>query len=108
MFKLVQLFTGPDCPAKFGTADENVCLNGYDIIDDPVSTIEVPLTDQYITVVPSDTQKSYQISGSELLRLMTKQTPAAGAPAGYEYVIFGYFITFKDGNVTRLEQWWTP
>ena len=108
VFELVQLFTGADCLAHFGAADEEACVNDYGVESNPTSYVVVPLANQYITVVDSATQKSYQVSGDELYHLVQNQPPAAAAPAGYAYSGFGYFVTYKGGKVTRLEQWWTP
>ncbi len=108
VFELVQLFTGAECLAHFGTADEDACVNDYGVETNPTSYVVVPLTDPYISVVDSATQKSYQVSGAELYQLIQGQPPAAAAPAGYSYTGFSYFVTYKGGKVTRLEQWWTP
>jgi len=108
VFELVQLFTGADCTAHFGAEDEDACLNDYGVETDPTSSIEVALGEQYITVVDSATQLSYQVTGHELYRLIQGEQPAEGAPEGYFYSGFGFFVTFKDGKVIRLEQWWTP
>ncbi len=108
VFELVQLFTGADCFAHFGTDDEAACVNDYGVETDPTSLVEVAITGQYITVVDSATQKSFHVSGDELYRLIQNQPPSAGAPAGFKYSGFGYFVTFAGGKITRLEQWWTP
>ena len=108
VFELVQLFTGADCLAHFGTTDQEACVNDYGVETNPSSYVVVTLADQYISVVDSATQKSYQVSGDELYRLVQSQPPASAAPAGYSYSSFGYFVSYKGGKVTRLEQWWTP
>ena len=108
VFELVQLFTGADCLAHFGATDEQACANDYGVESTPTAFVVVPLTDQYISVVDSATQKSFQVTGDELYRLVQNQPPAAAAPAGYVYSGFSYIVTYKGGKVTRLEQWWTP
>ena len=108
VFELVQLFTGADCIAHFGSTDEEACANDYGVEVDPTSFVVVPLASQYITVVDGLTQTSHQVSGAELYRLVQGQAPAVGAPSGFEYSGFGFFVTYKGGTVTRLEQWWTP
>lgn len=108
VFELVRLFVGPDCTAHFGTADPDLCVNDYGVETNPTSTIEVPLARQYVSVADAATQKSYQISGHELYGLIHGDQPTAGAPNGYVYSGFGYFLTVAGGKVTRLEQWWTP
>jgi hypothetical protein len=107
VFELVQLFIGADCTEHFG-ADEDACLNDYGVETDPTAVVEVPLADQHITVVDSATQQSYRVTGDELYRLILGEQPAEGAPEGYFYSGFGYFVTIENGEVTRLEQWWTP
>ena len=108
VFELVQLFVGPDCTAHFGAQDPDLCVNDYGVETDPTSTIEVALTRQYVSVADAATQKSYRVSGPELYGLVHGDDPSAGAPEGYQYSGFGYFLTFAGGKVTRLEQWWTP
>jgi hypothetical protein len=108
VFELVQLFVGPDCTAHFGSDDPDLCVNDYGVETDPTSTIEVPLDKQYVSVADAATQKSYKISGKELYGLIHGDDPSAGAPEGYVYSGFGYFLTISGGKVTRLEQWWTP
>lgn len=108
VFELVQLFVGPSCTAHFGAADEESCVNDYGVETDPTSTIEVPLTDQYITVADAATQDSLKITGRELYGLLHGDDPSAGAPADYLYSGFGFLVTIAGGTVTRLEQWWTP
>ena len=108
VFELVQLFVGPDCTAHFGTNAPDLCVNDYGVETDPTSTLEVPLVRQYVSVADAATQKSYQVSGPELYGLIHGNDPAAGAPEGYVYSGFGYFLTIAGGKVTRLEQWWTP
>ncbi|MCU1395625.1 MAG: hypothetical protein JWM34_4053 [Ilumatobacteraceae bacterium] len=106
-FQLVQLFRGDDCTAHFGAEDQDSCVNDYGVETEPSATLEVPLTDQYITVSDAATQKSYQISGDELYGLIHGDDPSGG-PDDYLYSGFGFVITIKGGAVTRLEQWWTP
>lgn len=108
VFELVQLFVGPDCTAHFGAADPDLCLNDYGVETEPTSTLEVPLASQYVSVADATTQQSYQVSGPELDGLIHGDDPSVGAPEGYAYVGFGYFLTITGGKVTRLEQWWTP
>ena len=108
VFELVQLFVGPDCTAHFGVADQDSCVNDYGVDTDPTSTLEVRLTDQYITVSDAATQHSFRISGAELYGLLHGDDPSVGAPPAYIYSGFGFFITISGGKVTRLEQWWTP
>jgi hypothetical protein len=108
VFELVQLFRGEKCTEHFGADDEDACVNDYGVDTDPTSTLAVPLKDQYITVADAATQKSLQITGAELYSLIHGDEPSAGAPDGYTYVGFGYFLTISGGKVTRLEQWWTP
>jgi len=108
VFELVQLFRGDKCTAHFGADDEDACVNDYGVDTDPTATIAVPLKDQYITVADAITQKSLQITGAELYSLIHGDEPSAGAPEGYTYVGFGFFLTISGGKVTRLEQWWTP
>lgn len=108
VFELVQLFRGDKCTEHFGADDEDACVNDYGVDTDPTATLAVPLKDQYITVADAATQKSLQITGAELYSLIHGDDPSAGAPDGYTYVGFGYFLTLNGGKVTRLEQWWTP
>lgn len=108
VFEIVQLFTGPACIEHFGAADEDACVNDYGVETDPTSYVEVALDDQFISVVDAATQQSYQISGAELYDLLLGNMPTAGAPAEYVYSGFGYLTTYKSGQITRLEQWWTP
>ena len=108
VFELVQLFVGPDCTAHFGAQAPDLCVNDYGVETEPTSTIEVPLARQYVSVADAATQQSYRVSGPELYGLIHGDQPSAGAPEGYEYSGFGYFLTFTGGKVTRLEQWWTP
>ena len=108
VFEVVQLFVGKDCTAHFGTNDPDLCVNDYGVETDPTSTIEVPLGSQFISVADAASQKSYRVSGHELYGLIHGDNPSAGAPNGYVYSGFGYFLTLSGGKVTRLEQWWTP
>ena len=62
----------------------------------------------FISVADAATQQSYQISGAELNELLLGGEPPAGAPADYLYSGFGYLVTYEGGEITRLEQWWTP
>lgn len=108
VFEIVQLFIGEACVAHFGADDEDACVNDYGVETDPTAALELPLGDQHITVVDAATQQSYAVSGAELYRLILGDTPADGAPPDYVYSGFGYLVTFDDGVVTALEQWWTP
>ena len=108
VFELVQLFRGEKCTEHFGADDEDACVNDYGVDTDPTATLAVPLKDQFISVADAATQKSLQITGAELYSLIHGDEPSAGAPDGYTYVGFGYFLTISGGKVTRLEQWWTP
>lgn len=108
VFELVQLFRGEKCTEHFGADDEDACVNDYGVDTDPTATLAVPLKDQFISVADAATQKSLQITGAELYSLIHGDDPSAGAPEGYTYVGFGYFLTISGGKVTRLEQWWTP
>ncbi|MCU1368186.1 MAG: hypothetical protein JWL72_3938 [Ilumatobacteraceae bacterium] len=108
VLEFVQLFRGDDCTAHFGTADTDSCVNDYGVVKDPTAAVEVPLGSQYITVSDAATQKSYQVTGTELYGLLHGDAPAAGAPDGYTYTGFGYVVTVAGGKVTRMEQWWTP
>ena len=108
VFELVQLFRGDKCTEHFGADDEDACVNDYGVETDPTTTLAVPLKDQFISVADAATQKSLQITGAELYSLIHGDDPSAGAPEGYTYVGFGYFLTISGGKVTRLEQWWTP
>ncbi len=108
VFEIVQLFIGDACVAHFGADDEDACVNDYGVETDPTATLELPLGDQHITVVDAATQQSYAVSGAELYRLILGETPADGAPPDYVYSGFGYLVTFENGTVTALEQWWTP
>lgn len=110
VFELVQLFIGQDCIDHFGIDDPDACVNDYGIETDPTSFVEVDLTknDIYITVVDAATQQSFQISGPELYDLIQGDIPSEEAPEEYLYSGFGYFLTFENGDVTRLEQWFTP
>ena len=108
VFELVQLFTGDACATHFGPEDQDSCVNDYGVETDPTSTIEVPLADEYITVADAATQASLRISGAELYGLLHGDDPSAGAPKDYLYSGFGFIVTVAGGEVTRLEQWWTP
>lgn len=108
VFELVLLFTGDACATHFGPEDEDSCVNDYGVETDPTSTIEVPLADEYITVADAATQESLKISGAELYGLLHGDDPSVGAPEDYLYSGFGFIVTFAGGEVTRLEQWWTP
>ena len=108
VFEIVQLFVGEACFEHFGEEDEDACVNDYGVETDPTAFIELPLAHQYITVVDAATQLSYQVSGHELYNLILGEVPSEGAPPDYMYSGFGFLMTFADGEVTRLEQWWTP
>jgi hypothetical protein len=108
VFEIVQLFIGDACVAHFGTDDEDACVSDYGVETDPTAALELPLGDQHITVVDAATQQSYAVSGTELYQLILGDMPADGAPPDYVYSGFGYLVTFKNGTVTALEQWWTP
>jgi hypothetical protein len=108
VFELVQLFRGDACRQHFGD-DEDACVNDYGVETDPTATLSVPLTgDVFVSVADAITQKSLEITGTELYSLLHGDDPSAGAPEDYTYVGFGYFLTISGGKVTRLEQWWTP
>ena len=108
VFEIVQLFVGDACIDHFGADDEDACVGDYGVETDPTAVLELPLGDQHITVVDAATQQSYAVSGAELYRLILGDTPAEGAPPDYVYSGFGYLVTFENGTVTALEQWWTP
>jgi hypothetical protein len=107
-FELVQLFRGDKCTEHFGPDNEDACLNDFGVETNPTAMITVDLDGPYISVVDAETQKSYKIDGAELYALIHGDDPSNGAPDGYTYVGFGYFLTISGGQVTRLEQWWTP
>jgi hypothetical protein len=108
VFELVQLFRGDACTQHFA-GEEDACINDYDVETDPTATLAVPLTgDVYVTVADALTQKSLEITGTELYSLLHGDDPSAGAPEDYTYVGFGYVLTISGGRVTKLEQWWTP
>jgi hypothetical protein len=108
VFEVVQLFTGQECVDHFGDDDEDACVNDYGVETDPTSYVEVPLDGLFISVVDAATQQSYRISGDELGELLVGGDPSPGAPADYVYSGFGYLLTYQGGEVTRVEQWWTP
>ena len=108
VFEIVQLFVGDACIDHFGADDEDACVGDYGVETDPTAALELPLGDQHITVVDAATQQSYAVSGAELYRLILGDTPAERAPPDYVYSGFGYLMTFENGTVTALEQWWTP
>ncbi len=108
VFEVVQLFTGPDCIAHFGEAEEDACVNDYGVETDPTAYVEVALDGQFISVVDAATQQSYQISGARLHDLILGGAPADDGPPDYVYSGFGFLVTYEGGEITRLEQWWTP
>jgi len=108
VFEVVQLFTGADCTTHFGEEEEEACVNDYGIETDPTAYVEVALDDEFISVVDAATQQSYQISGAELYELILGSLPSPGAPVDFMYSGFGFLVTYEGGDITRLEQWWTP
>ncbi len=113
VFEVVQLLSGPACLAHFGVEDEDACVNDYGIETEPTINVEIQLDGpdtqvEFISVVDAATQQSYQISGSELYELLLGALPSLGAPVDYLYSGFGFLVTYEGGEITRLEQWWTP
>lgn len=108
VFELVQLFRGAECVAYFGVTADDACAGDYGIETVPTVPVEVVPGNQFITVVDAATQQSYRVSGAELYELILGGVPSAGAPADYLYSGFGFLVTYEGGQITRLEQWWTP
>ena len=53
------------------------------------------------------TQKSYQITPDELVRIRAS-SPSSGAPDNFSFTPFAFLATVSGGKVTKFEQVWTP
>ena len=105
---VMQAFFGAECESQ-AAASGDECLNGIFVPTAPARNItDLPFHDNvYITVSDVTTQLSYWITPAELVAIRSGGT-SAGAPSSFDFTPLAWFMTVKDGQITKFEQVWTP
>ena len=104
---LREAFFGDACVTE-ATKDGATCEDDIYIPDTPDREIDLTLaTNVKLTVSDATTQKSYQITPDELVRIRAS-SPSAGAPDNFSFTPFALLATVSGAKVTKFEQVWTP
>jgi len=102
---LVQAYSGEDCIARFGAAAAQTCTPIGIPLDGPTARVDVATDAVAIAIRGANSEFTYRVSGTELLRLINGQRPAAGAPVDFFAFTGGPFLlTFDQGTVIRIDQ----
>ena len=104
---LREAFFGDACVTE-ATKDGATCEDDIYIPDTPDREIDLTLASNVkLTVSDATTQKSYQITPDELVRIRAS-SPSAGAPDNFSFTPFAFLATVSGAKVTKFEQVWTP
>jgi hypothetical protein len=105
--ELRQAYFGDACIAKAAEIGDE-CVDDILLLPTPVRDIDLTLASNVkLTVSDAQTQKSYQITPDELVKIRAS-SPSAGAPPDFSFTPFAFLATVTDGKVTKFEQLWTP